>query len=70
MKNSSFWVVLGVVLLVVGISGMVPLHAEISMNEGNWESVTEMTMEGMPFQIPPTKDNPMPHKGECDSRVG
>ena len=55
MKRSCFWVFLGVVLMVAGISGMAPLHAEISMSEGNWESVTEMIMEGMPFQIPPTK---------------
>jgi len=55
MKNSSYWIVPGVVLLVAAVSGMVPLHAEISMNEGNWESVTEITMEGMPFQIPSTK---------------
>ncbi len=55
MKKSSFCVFLSVIILVAGISGMVPLHAEISMDDGNWEVVTQMIMEGMPFQIPATK---------------
>jgi hypothetical protein len=44
-------ILIGTVLLIFGIAGTV--SAGVDMQEGNWETTIEMTMEGMPFPMPP-----------------
>lgn len=57
MGKKSFLTVFRVVL----ISAVIMLSAAgleaVNMQEGEWETVTEMVMEGMPFPMPPTKMN-------------
>ncbi len=49
MKISLFAVFSLVIILFAA-----PLYA-VDMQEGEWETITEMVMEGMPFSMPPTK---------------
>ena len=39
-------------LFVICFSGSA--IAGVNMQEGNWETTVEMTMEGLPFPMPPT----------------
>jgi len=41
-------------LILITVLFAAPLYA-VDMREGEWETVTEMVMEGMPFSMPPTK---------------
>lgn len=66
------------VLLIVSIALftvitvlVTPSYGKVNMTEGRWEIITEMSMEGMPFQMPPTrtfqcitKENPVPRDPE------
>lgn len=74
MKKSLFWMALIVICTVIGMSQAVPVCAEVNMSEGKWETTMEMTMEGMPFKMPPTKstqcitrENAVPKASEKES---
>jgi hypothetical protein len=54
MSKGRLWTVLIAVVIILGASGTIPLRAEVNMSEGKWEVTTQMTMEGMGFQIPAT----------------
>lgn len=43
-------------LSLLGILLLIPAAALAEINEGNWEIKTEMKMEGMPVQMPPTRN--------------
>ncbi|MDA8098526.1 MAG: DUF3617 family protein [Nitrospiraceae bacterium] len=47
MKKS----LVAVLVLVFGLAGAA--SAELNMRDGNWESTIEMTIEGLPFAMPP-----------------
>jgi hypothetical protein len=55
MSKTTFWIVMSAVLIMLGISGITPLCAEVNMTEGKWEITTQISMEGMPMQMPVTK---------------
>ncbi len=71
MKKVRFWTLFfGAAILTTGIACPV-LSQAVNMNEGRWEISTEMVMEGVPFQMPPTrstqcmtKDNVVPKSSE------
>ncbi len=44
--------VCSMLVFVLGYAGAA--EAGVDMQEGNWETTVEMTMEGMPFPMPPT----------------
>jgi hypothetical protein len=46
---------LGAVAVIFAAIVVTPARAQVNMAEGKWEVTSEVTMEGMPFQIPPTK---------------
>ncbi|MEW6103814.1 MAG: DUF3617 domain-containing protein [bacterium] len=54
-----FWVAMVGVLIFLGLAGSIALSAKakegVDMQEGLWETTMEITVEGMPFQMPPQK---------------
>lgn len=56
MKGIRFLRTFRTVLLCASFLPAASASEALDMQEGEWEFTTEMTMEGMPFSIPPTKD--------------
>ena len=54
MNKGILWVAAVTGFIVTAISGVSPLRAEMNLSEGRWETIMEMTMEGMPFKLPTT----------------
>lgn len=53
MKKGMFWLLPGALFFVAACFGSPSFAAAI--NEGKWETTTEMVMQGLPFKAPPTK---------------
>jgi hypothetical protein len=71
MRNRWLMVLLYLLPALLVLAPASPSEAQVNMRDGKWEITSEMSMEGMPFQMPPTKttqcitkENLVPQSGE------
>ncbi|MBI5049901.1 MAG: DUF3617 family protein [Nitrospirae bacterium] len=55
MQSKRFCIVMSAVFISIVLSLPVALFADVNIAEGEWETTTEIKMEGAPFQMPQTK---------------